>query len=468
MLTKSDFMLFLDAPMHLWAKAHDALAEREPSLLIQHVLEQGQQVEALARQFLEDHIRSAYAKAELLWQTTVNDGRYEIRTDGLVYDKAAEAYDLYEIKSSSKVKQEHEFDLTFQSLVLEASSMPLRAIYVIHINSDYVLKNELTLDQFFTIEEISAKIEKRRKDIRKLREAAWQVSQSPTPLPEFACTHPKTCPCPALCHPNLPEHSIYDLPRIGRKAADLREKGILDIRDIPADYPLNAKQAQHAQAVQSGEALIDQPAIQAWLDELTYPLHFLDFETFAPAVPLFPGYHPFEQVIFQYSLYTITQPGASPEHHACLVTERVDPEPQLAADLLQHLGPQGSVLVWYVPFERNRNKDLVAHCPEQADALLAINDRLRDLMTPFSAGWFVHPKFHGSASLKAVLPVLCPDLDYANLTIRDGQEAMLTWYRLQMDEVSAEEQAKLREAMLAYCQRDTYGMVAIWDKLQNV
>jgi hypothetical protein len=346
--------------------------------------------------------------------------------------------------------------------------MPPRAIYLIHTNSDYVLQNDLALDQFFTIEEISAKVEKRREDVRKLREAAWQVSQYPTPLPEFACTHPKTCPCPALCHPDLPDHSIYDLPRIGRKATDLREKGILDIRDIPVDYPLNAKQAQHAQAVQSGEALIDRPAIRAWLDELTYPLHFLDFETFAPAVPLFPGYRPFEQVIFQYSLYTIAHPGAAPEHHACLITDRVDPALLLVADLLRHLGPQGSVLVWYAPFERNRNKDLAAHCPDQADALLAINHRLRDLMTPFSAGWFIHPEFHGSASLKAVLPVLCPDLDYADLTIRDGQEAMLTWYRLQMEEIPPEEQAELREAMLSYCQRDTYGMVTIWNKLQNL
>jgi hypothetical protein len=468
MLTKSDFMLFLDAPMHLWAKTHDALAEREPSLLVQHILEQGQQVEALARQFLEDHIHSAYDSAKLLWQTAVNDGRYEIRTDGLVYDKAAESYDLYEIKSSSKVKQEHEYDLTFQSLVLEAASMPLRAIYLIHINNDYVLQNDLELDPFFVIEEISAKVEKRREDVRKLREAAWQVSQSPKPLAEFACTHPKTCPCPALCHPDLPEHSIYDLPRIGRKAADLREKGILDIRDIPVNYPLNAKQAQHAQAVQSGEALIDPPAIQTWLDELSYPLHFLDFETFAPAVPLFTGYRPFEQVIFQYSLYTIAQPGADPKHHACLITDRADPEPPLAADLLQHLRPQGSVLVWYAPFERNRNRDLAAHCPDLSEALLAINTCLRDLMTPFSAGWFIHPEFHGSASLKAVLPVLCPDLDYADLKIQDGQEAMLTWYRLQMEDVTPEEQAEVREAMLAYCQRDTYGMVAIWNKLQNL
>jgi hypothetical protein len=126
------------------------------------------------------------------------------------------------------------------------------------------------------------------------------------------------------------------------------------------------------------------------------------------------------------------------------------------------------VLVWYAPFERNRNKDLAAHCPDQAEALLAINDRLWDLKTPFSKGWFIHPEFRGSASLKAVLPVLCPDLNYADLKIQNGQEAMLTWYRLQMEDVTPEEQGKLREAMLAYCQRDTYGMVAIWDKSQNL
>ena len=467
MLTKSDFLRFLDAPMHLWAKAHDTLEETAPMLLDQHVREQGQQVEALARQYLEEHIQANYDQAQLFWQFAYNDGRFEVRADGLVHDLTADAYDLYEIKSSTKVKTEHEVDLAFQTLLLE-NAFNLRSIYILHINSDYVLEDKLNLAQLFMIEEVAARIAKRREDVRQLREAAWQVTQMDAPLPEFACTNPTTCPCPSLCHPKLPDHPIYDLPRIGRKAAELRNQGIVDIRDIPPDFPLNAKQTQHVQVVRSGQAQVDKAAIRKWLAGLNYPLYFLDYETFAPALPLFPGYRPYEQIVFQYSLYTLDNPGAEPEHQACLITAREDPEPLLAADLVRHLRPEGAVLVWYAPFEKGRNTGLARHCPELADDLLGINDRIQDLMLPFSSGWYTHPDFHGSASLKAVLPVLCPELDYADLQIRDGQQAMLTWYRLQQGEISPEEETEIREAMLAYCQRDTYGMVAIWNHLRRI
>jgi len=467
MLTKSDFLRYLDAPMHLWAKAHDALEEKSATLLDQHLREQGQQVEALARQYLEDHIQTIYTQADLLWQFAYNDGRYEVRSDGIVHDLTADAYDLYEIKSSTRVKTEHEYDLAFQTLLLE-NTFNLRSIYVLHINSNYVLEDELDIAQLFIIDEVTPKINKRREDVKQLRVSAWQVTQMDAPLPEFACTNPKTCPCPSLCHPKLPVHPIYDLPRIGRKAADLRNQGIVDIRDIPPDFPLNAKQTQHAQVVRSGQAQVDKTAIGDWLSGLDYPLYFLDYETFGPALPLFPGYQPYEQVVFQYSLYTLTSPEAEPKHHACLITSQEDPEPPMAADLVRHLGPEGTVLVWYAPFEKGRNTGLARHCPEQADALLGINDRIQDLMLPFSSGWFIHPDFHGSASLKAVLPVLCPELDYTDLQIRDGQQAMLTWFRLQQGEFSPEEEAQIRENMLAYCQRDTYGMVAIWNYLRTI
>ncbi|MBG0770882.1 MAG: DUF2779 domain-containing protein, partial [Anaerolineaceae bacterium] len=435
MLTKSDFLLYLDAPMHLWAKAHDALEDAAPSLLDQHVREQGQQVEALAAEYLKEHIRTNYDQAELFWQFAYNDSRYEIRADGIVHDRVAKAYDLYEIKSSTKVKTEHEIDLTFQALLLEAI-FEIRSVFVLHVNKEYVFDGELDLSQYFIIEDVTDKVAEHRENVLLLREAAWQVTQMETPLPEYACRNPKTCLCPGLCHPNLPLHPIYDLPRIGNKAVDLRNRGFLDIRDIPADFPLNTKQTQHVQAVRSGQPQLERSAIHQWLSSLTFPLHFLDYETFGPAIPLFPGYHPYEQVIFQYSLYTLTSPEAEPQHHACLITSREDPEPLVAADLVRHLGPEGSVLVWYQSFEKGRNASLAEHCPNLAADLLGINDRIRDLMQPFSSSWYIHPDFHGSASLKAVLPVLCPELDYANLIITDGQQAMLTWYRLQQDEVS--------------------------------
>jgi len=201
---------------------------------------------------------------------------------------------------------------------------------------------------------------------------------------------------------------------------------------------------------------------------MQYPLYFLDYETFNPAIPLFPGYQPYEQIVFQYSLFVVKAPGAKPQHYEALIADGRDPAPLIAQNLLKNIGSEGSVVVWYKPFEAGRNKDLARHCPEHAEQLLGINERLFDLMLIFRDGHYIHPDFKGSASLKVVLPALCPALGYNEMTIPDGEAAMLTWYWLHTGTIPAEERQKTIEAMKAYCKMDTYGMVAIWDKLRTL
>ena len=284
----------------------------------------------------------------------------------------------------------------------------------------------------------------------------------------MACTKPQSCPCPSLCHPDLPEKSIYNIPYIGKKAIQLREMGFTAIEDIPPSFDLNIKQRKHIQAVRTKQPIFDPQAIHESLAALQYPLHFLDYETFNPAVPLFPHYRPYEHIVFQYSLFVIKKPGSEPDHYDCLTTQADDPAPMIVPDLISHLGPQGSVVVWNQSFEAHRNKDLAEHCPEYEDQLLGINDRLYDLMRIFKDGHYVHPDFLGSASLKAVLPVLCPNCQYGNLKISTGEEAMLTYYWLQSGEISQNDRDEIEAAMKAYCKMDTYGMVAILDKLRQI
>ncbi len=467
MLTKSDFLLYLDAPMHLWAKAHDALEVTAHPPLIQHLVQQGQEVEGLARTYLEEVVLPAYDNAQFFWQPTYDDGQFQIRADGLIYDLEAEVYDLYEIKSSTSVKAEQLYGLTFQALLLEAF-LKLRRVCLVHIDNRYQRYEELELARLFTVDDLTAEVRQNGEAVRQAREAARRVTSMATPPAGFACAKPDTCPCPSLCHPDLPEHPIFDLPRIGKKALKLREMGVTAIEDIPPDFPLSARQAQVVRAVRSGEAEIDAPAIREYLAGLTFPLHFLDYEAFGPALPLFPGYRPYEQVVFQYSLHTLASADAEVEHHACLITTHADPAPALAADLLAQLSPTGSVVVWNRSAEKGYNQNLAQHAPEHAAALLAVNERLFDLMKPFSKGQYVHPACRGSASLKAVLPALCPDLAYETLPIQDAQEAMLTWYWLQRGEINPEDEAAVRDSMLAYSRRDTFGMVAIWRHLSNL
>lgn len=464
MISKSDFMLFLDAPMHLWAKAHGRLETQPLSITREYFIKQGEQIETLAKEYLETALLPQKPGCELIWQPEYEDGSYFIRADALIWDQAQNVYDLYEIKSSSSLKKDYLMDATFQALLLE-SHLNLRDVYILYIDNAYTHTDTIDLAGFFKVEQVSGRVEEWREEIDTLRKAALAVTQLLQPQLSMACTDPKKCPCPALCHPNLPERHIYDIPRIGKKALDLREMGITAIDDVPANYGLSDIQRSFVELVKSDQPRIDAQAIRNSLEQLVFPLYFLDYETFNPAVPFYAGYHPYEIIVFQYSLHILDSPTAELRHEECLILDNRDPAPILAEHLLNRIGSQGSVIVWHKPTERSLTAKMAERCPNVADRLLDINDRLFDLKEVFFKGYYAHPDFHGSASLKAVLPVMCPELSYEELDISEGLSASYTWAALQRGEIPLEDREKTETDLRKYCGLDTFAMVAIYQKL---
>lgn len=453
--------------MHLWAKTHQQIQVKPPTPMESFLGQQGQTIESLAKIYIEEDILPRYEKGQLHWQQRFDDGRFQIRTDALVFDHNSQSYALYEIKSSTSVQTQHKYDIAFQALLLQ-SQIKLDRVFILHVQKDYCLGDAFDLSQFFTVTELSSDLENYYQDVEILREDAYQVSQLNEPQPEFACTKPHTCPCPDLCHPNLPDHPVYELPYIGKKATLLREMGITAIKDIPAYFGLNPKQRKHAEAIRYKTPIIDQQEIRHALSQMQFPLYFLDYETFNPAIPLFKNYHPYDPIVFQYSLFVVNAPDEAPQHFDCLLTGSGDPACELVRNMLDHIGDTGSVVVWNQSFEARCNRQLASYCPQYGDRLMAINERLFDLMLIFRDGHYVHPGFHGSASLKAVLPVLCPELSYEALSISNGEQAMLTWYDLQSGLLPQAAREEIEKALKTYCKQDTWGLVKLWDKLREI
>ena len=464
MLTKTDFLTYLTSPMHLWASKNGQI-ERGPSAFDQHLMEQGQVVEELALAYLRDQYLKG--KGEISTQGTYEDGPYQVRVDAALSDPAGEWVDIYEVKSATSIKKENYYDVAFQRLVLEAS-VPVRDVYLVYINKEYLHGDELDMEDFFTFENLNEEVEKRREEVLWERENALKVIESKSPAGIIPCDHPGSCPCPATCFGDLPEYPIYSLPRLSpAKKRDLRGKGVFSIRELPGDYSLSEKQELHRQAVISGRPLTDRPAIRKELEGLEYPLYFLDFETYATAVPLYAGYKPYQQVVFQYSLHVIDQDGGL-KHHELLLTGEDDPGPRLAADLLEKVGDEGSIIVWNKGFEMGKNKEMAERYPSCREGLLRANERVYDLMEIFSKGLYVDSGFKGSASLKAVLPVFVPEFKnaYEDLTISGGTQAMLTWGDILNGNIPAELVPQVKSDLLAYCELDTLAMVRIWEKLR--
>jgi len=133
--------------------------------------------------------------------------------------------------------------------------------------------------------------------------------------------------------------------------------------------------------------------------------------------------------------------------------------------LREDIGDTGTVFVWYKPFEMTRNKELAIIHPENADFLEDLNDRIYDLGDFINFGFYLHPKFKGSWSIKNVLPVMVPELSYDEMEIGKGDQAMMAWWELINDMLSTEEAEKTKTALLEYCKLDTFAIVKLWKKL---
>ena len=243
-LTKSDLRLYLDSPRHLWAKYHDAW-HRELSDFDKKTAEDGYHVEKLAMEYLERYC--AINGNKLKKQQTFTDGKFLVRTDGLIYDPGTGTYDLYEIKSSTFDESKPEldktnlYDITFQALVLE-ENIKIRNYYLLMLNANYRREGDLNLKFLFCPIEVSKEIEERKNDVLNFRQDMLRVIKIDTYNSLEACFSPKNCGCKEICHPNLPDNNIYEiLSRSRKKLAELREVGVLDISDIPQDFELSGK-----------------------------------------------------------------------------------------------------------------------------------------------------------------------------------------------------------------------------------
>jgi hypothetical protein len=263
---------------------------------------------------------------------------------------------------------------------------------------------------------------------------------------------------------------VLDLRRLnGDKKFENYHKGIVTYEDAKNHIDLNAVQTLQVNTALSREPHINTEAINGYLSEVRYPINFLDFETFQDAIPRFDGQGPYKNIPFQYSLHILHETGEL-EHKEFLADETGDPRLTLTQRLLEDLTDQGTIFAFHQSFEIGVINGLARHFDQYTAQLRSLINRFKDLEIPFNQLMYYHPDFHGSFSIKSVLPALFPndpELDYKNLDIQSGDVAMNIFPRLQ-EVADLDEKESIRKSLLAYCRLDTLAMVKIWEKLNKV
>ncbi|MCB8988982.1 MAG: DUF2779 domain-containing protein [Ardenticatenaceae bacterium] len=478
-LAKTAYLAYSQCPKRFWlaqyqprlAAPSDAAAERRFRI--------GQEVDELAQgQFssgrliphnipLKEAVQltaEAIAEgAETLLQATFAIDDLLVRAD--ILTQIENGWKLIEVKSTSGVKPEHLTDLAFQAYVLGKMGIEVKETAVLHLNSDCQYPDFTNL---FALTDVTADTQpllaQIPNDIDLMRQTLT-ASQPPDLSIGRHCTKSHTCPFYDHCWQDVEGPTIYDIPRLSEeRERPLQEANILHLADIPADAPLTTKQREFVDFFVQEQINIDHAAIQQALAELEYPLYFLDFETIDYAIPRFDGCKPFQQIPFQYSCHILDADG-NLTHCEYLHTEADDPRRPLIDALLKDIGDQGSIIVFYAPFERKRLQELAEAFPDHTPRLLNMVERLWDQLDIFKKHYRDY-RFGKSNSLKSILPIIVPELSYEALSVQDGTQAQVVWEEM-ISKGNTAVKSPLAAQLREYCLLDTLAMVEIHRVLAN-
>ena len=476
-LSKSKLMSFLQCPKRLWLEAHRPELAPPPDAATRARLAEGAAVGEIARSLYgrdggtlvsaESGLGAATERtrqllgeesSKPLFEATFQREGLLIRTDVLARTPAGAR--LVEVKASASVKAEHLSDCAIQSWVLEASRVRPRSVAVAHVDTEFIYRGDGRYEGLLVEEDIteSARALTAQVPVWLGRAKRTLVGEEPRVLIGAQCRVPYECPFVSHCWPAT-EFPLTDLPGVHRNLAAYVARGYRDLRDVPVEEISSPQQERVWAAVRSGRATLEAGAA-AELAALPWPRHHLDFETVAFAVPIWAGTRPYQALPFQWSLHIELSPGDNPVHIECLELDDAPPMRAVAERLVAAVGPVGPVLC-YSGFEARCLATLAEFCPDLAPRLFAIEARLIDLHALLKR-YYCHPAMHGSWSLKAVLPTIAPEMDYARLEeIQDGGAAQRAFIEAIDPGTSASRREEIRTRLLRYCAHDTLATVRI-------
>jgi hypothetical protein len=390
---------------------------------------------------------------------------------------------LIEVKAATSTKDKpYVDDAALQAWVMTQCRHAPDRVLIRYINSDWVYAGDGDYAGLFSDQDVTAEVQRRLPHVPRLLSVCQQVAQDAEPPIRTGahCNKPNACGfaghCQAWEAEQFGDPPEFPIALIGgrfkgkltqRERQRITDQGWIDLRELPARFPADARARAIVNSVRRGKATV-MPGLKATLDSLPYPRYYFDFETINPAIPLWAGTRPYQQVPFQWSCHVEHADGRV-KHHEFLDISRHDPRDECARRIVALMGgPDGVVLAYYATFEATRLKELARDTPRHAKGLKRVIAKLQDLY-PIVGNHYYHPDMHGSFSIKAVLPTVAPEMDYSLLgEVQHGGAAQQAWLEAVAPGTTAPRRVELQTALLAYCERDTEAMVVLTRKLSSI
>ncbi len=308
---------------------------------------------------------------------------------------------------------------------------------------------------------------------------------------------------------------LYNMGTIGGNRTpfvnELIANGKVSLYDMPLDKLTKTRgerQKLQIEMTKTNKEWIS-PQMKNVLENLKYPLYFIDFETSRMAIPYHKNMRPYEQIIFQWSCHKISEPNAEPEHFEWINLEESFPNFKFAKSLKNCIGDDGTVFMW-ARHENTALRDIYdqmyIYNHEDEELKNWLNDitqfatddhstRLVD-MNDLTLKYYFHPEMKGRTSLKYVLPAIWKNNSYLHEVswlkeylkvenkkvldpyetlqqieiagkaevIKEGTGAMRAYQELLygLNKDNPEIKEKWTKILLQYCKLDTMAMVIVW------
>jgi len=378
------------------------------------------------------------------------------RPDILCRDK--DGWHLIEVKSATSFKSEYVDDVAYTLMVVMDSGLPITKVSLMVLNPEFELPG-LQQDRFMQ-ETITDDARTKADTMRQQLPGLVPKLLAEVAMPEqliYAC---KSCDFFGdRCFKNTMQSPIFNLPGLNERQFNrILTSGHTEISTVPGSLLTSEKQQATKKAIAHNKVQVEKAALKQLLDEVRWPAHYLDFETCALAMPSVERVRPYEQLPVQYSLHVYSAPHRLERHEEFLAQPNEDSRDALCRRLLSQVGRTGSVIV-YSSFEKTILTKLAERLPRHRAELNSLIERLFDLRRVFAAAVF-HPACLGRESIKYTGPAFT-DLNYDDLEIKNGVQAIAEFFRSGNPSLSPQEVARIRQSLLAYCKRDTEVMAEL-------
>jgi hypothetical protein len=488
-LSKSEYVKGLQCPKALWFQRFRKSLKPEINVAAQAQFDTGNETSLLAQSYYPDGVKitshySQIASGEKLTRKVIAKGHtiiYEAtaispvdgshaRIDIFRKVEGSDAWDLIEVKSTTSVKSTHIDDMALQFHAFSDAGYQINKCYMMIIDNTYVRSGKIDLLSLFRLEDISSQVHKKQAEVKVQVEkllTTLDMNNQPTEEIGARCNGPFECEYKSYCWQKVPEYSIFNIFSAKKADSIVKIAESYEIKDIPSKFSPSVIKKIDIEAYLTGNIVKDKIKIDGFLRHIQYPLYYLDYETIGPAIPLFDGTKPYEQIPFQFSLHIQNTAADELEHFEFLFREKTDPRKAFTQSLIKLCGSEGSIIVYNKSFEAACNNKLGAVFPAYAEGLKKINQRMVDLLVPFKKRWLYSPTQKGSASIKAVLPAFST-LDYKELEIAGGGEASSKYQDFAKGNISNQEADSLFENLSKYCSLDTYAMFVLIEKMRTI